>query len=318
MILSELEQDERILLAIITTTHSQQAFKFHERVDVEFQAAATHRLLTVRQLLKQSLNPVVFPDNKLDETRKILNKWPKSGDWLLNHHDFLGWADRNTRGKRLLVLYGIPGAGKTALSYIAYDHLLNQAGGGGGNEIYHLRLSYLPHQNNECLGAMQSLLYELASQNLEEMETVVDALDDCQAQKLKREDIVGNHLCRLFDLNGLSFLFIDGLDELKDDAEIQTFLAGLGNLITKCSGLRVFLSCRPEESIKMSVSTWNHDSIIITESLLRCDMKTYVNHLENIEILIRHGFNKSGASAYLDAVCKKSDGTQYTSTAYHL
>ncbi|KAK6524130.1 hypothetical protein TWF694_005792 [Orbilia ellipsospora] len=286
-------------------TQAQHAFEFYGRADAETQAAAAHRVVAARQLLKQGLNPTLFLDDRLDETRKILARFPATGQWFLQHTDFLVWAEINTPGTQILVLHGIPGAGKTILSYIAFDNLLKQA----GYKAHHLRLTGLPNQNNDCLGAMHSLLYELASQDIAEIETILDALDQIQIKRLKREQIIEQNLCRIIVSNGPTFLFIDGLDEFNEDSEIQNFLEVLENLTKQCSNLRILLSCRMEEPIKTIISTWNHFAISTTSSLLRHDISQFVHHSDNMNTLIKdYKFNATEAKAYLDALCLKSDG----------
>ncbi|KAF3908874.1 hypothetical protein AA313_de0202912 [Arthrobotrys entomopaga] len=306
-VLYDLERDERTLLGIVTTTQSQRASEFYTRADIEFQTAATHRLMAARQLLRQSLNPADFPDDRLDEARTILARFPTTGQWLLQHTNFLTWAENNSPSKQVLVLHGIPGAGKTILSYLAFDDLLNRAA--GRYRAHHLRLTDLPQRNNDSLGATQSLLYELALPNIEEIETVIDALDQVQTQRLKREHIIEQNLCRMMASNGFTFLFVDGLDEFKEDSEIKKFLKILENLLKQCSDLRIFLSCRMEEHIKATISTWDHFSISTTGSLLRNDLHQFVHHNDNIRVLtIDHNFNAKEAKTYLDALCAKSDG----------
>ncbi|KAK6540813.1 hypothetical protein TWF694_008202 [Orbilia ellipsospora] len=315
-ILSELERDERTLLAIINAAQTQRALEFYGRVDLELKEATTHRLMTsrqmlmtARQMLKQILAPAVFLDDKLNEARKILTKFPMSGQWLLQHADFLVWAENNkTPSTQVLVLDGIPGAGKTILSYIAFDSLLNQAGGNSRYKVHHLRLTERPHQNNNCLGAMQSLLYEVSSQNLEEIQPIIDSLR--QIQGLEREHIIEQNLSNIMASNDPTFLFIDGLDEL-NDFEIQKILEILGTLLKQFSGLRVFFSCRMQGRIKAIISAWDHVSIPITGSLLHNDndIQQFVHHSDNIKVLTSdYKFNFTQARAYLDAVCTKAEG----------
>ncbi|EPS38617.1 hypothetical protein H072_7588 [Dactylellina haptotyla CBS 200.50] len=315
LVLSNLANDEEIIHKAISAVGFKksldafdEAFAFHQKAEAEFNKAAKHRRTLALQTFYQILKPQTISLKLLEASRKLVLDFPNAGSWLSNHPTVTAWTDWSSSSPNLLALYGIPGAGKTTLSSMLYNKLEDCVQTKNINYgLLHLAITF-HFSNSSCETVLKSLLYSQLIQCPEEAEIIFDTLGSQYSQKLQSLQTIQEISEQLFQLSGPTFLFIDGLDELNEDREIRDLLKFVEKLLTKCPNLRIFLSCRAEDVIKTKWEALKAAKIRITDTLSAHDMRVYVNHPENIEVLVDYGFEEDQAKVYLDAIITQAKG----------
>ncbi|KAF3938944.1 hypothetical protein ABW19_dt0201848 [Dactylella cylindrospora] len=182
-----------------------------------------------------------------------------------------------------------------------------QAGPGGFN-LAHLALGFQARRNNDCHTALKSLLYDQLAKYPVYAESILEYLGGEYVQKLGTTEVIQELLQGIFEYHRPVFFFVDGVDELASDSEVRKFLGIIEAFMQNCSDLRIFISCRPEELVKLRASKWNAMEIEVSEIDHRLDIDAYVMHPENIGLLTNdYGLSDETARQYLAEISRKSD-----------
>ncbi|KAK8112930.1 Nacht domain protein [Apiospora sp. TS-2023a] len=215
----------------------RQAHYARQRQFEEFEASAKARRQQEFNSIKTDISPV-FYDNTLDDF--LGRTYEGTGDWLMADATFLRWLDHSDDAFKLLWIQGIPGAGKTFLSSIA----VRQAQMRGRTAFAFL--SFRDSRGTSALQIIQSLMFQLASRD-----------DDLQS--LMIQEVYGNYgrdmssiasiLQKVVNAAGLSYLIVDGLDEI-GEIDRTRLLRELLSVSKGCSNLRILIASRPESDLK--------------------------------------------------------------------
>ncbi|KAF5241930.1 hypothetical protein FANTH_8890 [Fusarium anthophilum] len=157
-------------------------------------------------------------DADLDRIRNT--RCTGTGSWLVQHLQFVSWAEGKEKSSQVLWLQGIPGAGKTFLASTAVDRT---------KELGHSPFVFLSYTNalDSPLPIYHSLIFQLASQD-RDLRAVLCSTIMSTTKDLKR-DLKGdskfalNTFTKLLQATGPTYITIDGLDEI-DDCTQQVFL----------------------------------------------------------------------------------------------
>ncbi|EGX49175.1 hypothetical protein AOL_s00078g559 [Orbilia oligospora ATCC 24927] len=295
---------------LISISRLDEVMRFHANAETEFKEAAKHRLYLTLQIFRQELQPALLSTPRLEDARKISRRNPEAGEWLYNHLDFINWKTIAPNSDPVLALYGIPGAGKTTLSSIAFNRVeYDLTRCPDRYSLAHLALGFQSRQNNDCNTALKSLLYDQLAKYSEYAETVLEVLGGEFAQKLGSTEVLQDLLQEIFQFHRPVLLFVDGVDELPNDAETRKFLGILESFLKNCSDIRLFISCRPEELIQKKIRAWGTKEITLSNAQNRRDITAFTLDPENIRILVEDcGYDDKAAEGYLNAIVDKADG----------
>ncbi|KAM5342179.1 hypothetical protein ACJ41O_015210 [Fusarium nematophilum] len=182
-------------------------------------------------------------DEELDRLRNL--RCEGTGTWLQHDKSFQKWLDPKEKSSQVFWLQGIPGAGKTYLSSTVV---------GKTKELGHSLFAFLSYRRNSDtpLAVFHSLIFQLASQD-RDLRAVLCYTIMSSTKELKR-DLKGDSkfalqiLAKLLKSAGLTYITIDGLDEV-DDPTPQIFLHQCLGLIKECNNMRLFVSSRRVDRI---------------------------------------------------------------------
>ncbi|RPB11600.1 hypothetical protein P167DRAFT_478412, partial [Morchella conica CCBAS932] len=197
-----------------------------------------------------------------------------TGGWLLRHESFQKLV-RGEQGSRLIWGYGIPGAGKTFLSYAVVDHFLSQAQQKGYGVAY-FYFNYKEKAQQSPNIVIASLLKQLASQLVQ----LPDGISELY--KLEKENkrptlaqLVEVFLAT-FKLFGQVLIVFDALDECDEDSQRAKLLPLFHQMADVGAGLFITSRQHPED-IQESFK----DVVKIELSAKSDDIKSYIE--ERIE-----------------------------------
>ena len=228
------------------------------------------------------LSRIPFREHHDKAYRDVL---PDTGLWLLRKANFLSW--RTSSSSSTLWLHGIPGAGKTKLSAIVIQKLLDDAA--SVEDAAPLAYFYCSREKTASYRAdpteiLRAILKQLAcpgpdgqvrhaiavEYNQRRLDAERDGLD-------VRTPTLSECTQLILELNSEApaTIVIDGVDELSNAC--QDLLDVLQSLVDKSSSvLKVFVSSREEAVISRSLH--HASSIRVTSSDNSKDVIAFVNH----------------------------------------
>ncbi|KAF7377539.1 ANK-REP-REGION domain-containing protein [Mycena sanguinolenta] len=207
---------------------------------------------------------------------------PDTCKWLLENALFQGW--KSTKGS-LLWLNGIAGSGKTVISSVVIDHLLQTC---TSEEVVLYTFCEFRNQQSINPGAILCTLFSGLLRSYPG-EISVD-FDDLIREERKRQS-PPQTVTRLLKLMRTAipafkriYLVLDGLDECDSRSELLEFLPALAS----DNDLHVFVSSRQEEEIREAFCNASIISLGTQTDEVDGDIKLYISHeLENRRELAR-------------------------------
>ncbi|KAF4952521.1 hypothetical protein FGADI_6756 [Fusarium gaditjirri] len=163
-----------------------------------------------------------------------------TGKWLFRDSSFKDWLAVGKKGRRLLWLRGIPGAGKTLLASSVVKHTQQLH----GTHTIFAFLTYLD-SSISALSIIHSLIFQLTSTSLS-LKTML-----CQSdlQHLGSDFKVASTLFQtIIQSAGVVHIIVDGLDEI-EPAQRSRLIKELLRLSDECEECRIMLASRAETDI---------------------------------------------------------------------
>ncbi|KAJ5017508.1 multiple ankyrin repeats single kh domain-containing protein [Colletotrichum sp. SAR 10_99] len=251
-------------------------------------------LQTTRELTEEKYNDIVewlAVARYRDHHRMLVqsrSRLPDAGQWLLNHSEYQNWQSSSSCS--LLLVHGIPGAGKSTLSSVVVDALLESA----SNTPDHAPFSFFYCANPESERArrsiddvMRTVLFQLAidmTQKNKVREFICDEYDRqilmARAGKLDLPKLTTKDCVRLIlELSQQDpiTIILDGLDSVVD-TERHTLIIALRDIISKADNIvKIFVTSRtsaraaavPEAEFRIQITSQETDS----------DMEAFVDYL---------------------------------------
>ena len=150
-------------------------------------------------------------------------------DWLLGTDEFATWSAG--RG-RLMWCYGIPGAGKTVLSSLIIEHLIQRTSQEKGAAVAYMYCNYNDTEEQTVAQLLSCLAYQILQQQpyslkddarvlWETYQSVGDKHSTAHSMKLLKTGL--SHLTNVF-------IIIDALDECPEDGRRRILISELSNL----------------------------------------------------------------------------------------
>ena len=179
------------------------------------------------------------PEKTHLDTRE--RRLPGTGEWLLHKAEFIAWRDDKT-AEKVLWCHGIPGAGKTILSSLVFDHLNEQLPKECAVLVFYC--DYREQGSQSLFNVVASMLKQLAFLSPVVMEMMRQSYKN-HGQENKDDRTLFPVLDSLFRAACGEFkqvyIVIDALDECDPRDHRKPFLAWLQSL----DFCRVFLTSRP-------------------------------------------------------------------------
>ena len=210
---------------------------------------------------------------------------PDTGLWLLQKAEFLSW--RTSSSSSILWLHGIPGAGKSKLSAVAIQKLLEDAA--VVEDAAPVAYFYCSRENTKSCRAdateiLRAILKQLScsSPDSQVRHTIAaeykQRLLDAERDGLDVRTLAPSECTQLIlelTSEAPATIVIDGVDELSNAS--QGLLSALQHLVDKSSSvLKVFISSREEAAIARSLH--HASSIRVTSADNSKDVTAFVNH----------------------------------------
>ncbi|KAK6514396.1 hypothetical protein TWF506_008791 [Arthrobotrys conoides] len=188
------------------------------------------------------LTPIEYGPQQNDIVQK---RQPGTGQWLLNSSEYYGWLQNR---KQILFCPGIPGAGKTFLTSIVVDHLLQSFGNTSAAGIAYI---YFNFKNEQTIhNILASLLKQLARRQYSLPTAVKELHERYKGNKTwPPTNDIAKALQSVAAMYSRVFIVVDALDECQgSDYCRNNFLSVLFCLYTEC-GINIFATSRHIQEI---------------------------------------------------------------------
>ncbi|XTI90461.1 hypothetical protein V2W45_1188742, partial [Cenococcum geophilum] len=183
------------------------------------------------------LSPLDFADQQRDFSDQRQNN---TGTWFIESEAFLDWLNGS---KPILFCPGIPGAGKTMISSLAIDRLM-QAYQDRKTGIAYLYCNYKKYQEQKAINLFSALLKQLAQTSLTPEPVKVLYKQHQQRQTRPSIDEILKTLHAVIQNHTQVFIIVDALDECQEGPEYRdALLVGLRSL--PAPQTRLMVTSRP-------------------------------------------------------------------------
>lgn len=151
-------------------------------------------------------------DFSLRQNEICCRRQPGTGGWLLQSAEFKAWLNSS---QGLLFCMGMPGSGKTFLSSLIVDYLMEEMSSSHDVAIIYIYCDYKSQERQKAESLLRNLLKQLIMQT---REPVPESVERFYHQYLNRKlqptihEII-RHCSQLITFFQNSFLVIDALDE---------------------------------------------------------------------------------------------------------
>ena len=240
------------------------------------QATAAETANGVNVLLSLQGNKSLSPsplacefERKHHELLRLEGRQSGIADWLLGTEEFATWS---AGWGRLMWCHGIPGAGKTVLSSLIIEHLIQRSSQEKGAAVAYLYCNFNEIEEQTVANLLSCLAYQILLQQppsskdnvralWETYQSVGDSHSTAQSIKLLKAAL--SHL-------PVVFIVIDALDECcEEDGRRKTLIAELSNLMP----VRLLAMSRDLPSIRHQLGDAIHLEIKASER----DILSYVD-----------------------------------------
>ena len=292
------------------------AHQFFLDARIRFEEESKHRVSQMFQTAETWLNPMSF-EHDLERFEKLLDSSNgHSGSWLLSHPDFQSWRS-SSASNPILWLSGIPGAGKTVLSYSTWSHLCEKATGKGATLALFISDEHdsVGQRTLSATTVLRTIAFQLIGADGGTLLPVITAHISEATRKVqsRARKSVENLLDGLFDATDLTevVLILDGLDEMPagERAPFLQYLLSLPDKSTQTAlSFKLLISCRGLPDIKASLSSCpnievhDHNAKDIREfaemAKLDLQLKYRISEQKSMDLLQRVSSRSEGMFLY--------------------
>lgn len=170
--------------------------------------------------------------------------------------------------------------------------------------------AFLRHDSDNTFAMiMLTLISQLLHHNLQQL-AYFDEMRESKTHPPSSQEEVQEMFKFILGNIGVSYIFIDGLDEIDIDKR-KMVLDTLCYLLTEAENLKIFLSSRDEVDISTSLTNFNkHIHRVDLAGKNQQDIKTYIAE-EGKEVFRRFSLDddtRQQIQDILDEVCDKAEG----------
>jgi len=206
-----------------------------------------------QKLILEWLTPTDYAPQQIDFIKR---RQSATGQWLLHSPEFQAWLESD---KKTLFCPGIPGAGKTILTAIVIEHLINQYHNDSNVAIAYIYCNF--RRNHEQ--TLDDLLASLLRQLTESPPCLpIPVTELYERHKTKRTRASTDELIKALQLVAPSFsrvfILVDALDECQVSNGCRArLIEEVFSLQARC-GVNFFMTSRfiPEITDKFDKSSW--------------------------------------------------------------
>ena len=216
----------------------------------------------------------IDPRRNLDMSRKL--RHPNTGLWMIESPEFRHCLSSD---QARLCLHGIPGAGKTVLTSLIIDEILQKSS--PSTAIAYFFCDYKNAATQEPHKILGCLVQQIARQDMQSFEKLRNFYDNHGQGRTDTAQYDPVALCQLFqDMTSgfdATMIVVDGLDECGNSSGYVTeLLASLGK--SEASAIKTLLLSREELDIQECLG----DYVAISIAARNSDLRIYVDaELEN-------------------------------------
>ncbi|KAI5785392.1 hypothetical protein FPQ18DRAFT_87085 [Pyronema domesticum] len=267
------------------------------------------------QKIKSWISPLE-PHKRHQDIRQ--NRLEGTGHWFLLQPEFQKWSNSESDdgiSSHVLACSGIPGAGKSVICSLVFDHLDTTFSSEDRACVVCLYCDYQDNKNQTPVNMIGVLLKQVIATLNESGLLPRDTISVLRKHLNKQKNIDLGEACRLLGETVKQlrkfYVCIDALDECNDEhrAEFIQSLAKLSNECGRQSSIRIFFTTRPhinwKELMKRNPGLGSLDHILLEAQLE--DIRIYVSHKINIDEN-SDCMNDKLRSEILESIVDNSDG----------
>ena len=163
-LVSELDKQERRLRDTAQVQHMHEAKEDREE-SRQFRRQTTFGRMTANRLIKWMSPADIYEPNFFEVDFEKANKKRHRGtcEWILRKDLYRSWNETPDNRGAMLVIYGIPGAGKTVLSSFLVNQCLHRIPPGGSHIGLYFFFDNKDEHKRSPLAVSRSLVYQLYS-----------------------------------------------------------------------------------------------------------------------------------------------------------
>lgn len=163
-LVNELDKQERRLRDTAQVQHMHEAKEDREE-SRQFRRQTTFGRMTANKIIKWMSPADIYEPNFFELDFEKANKKRHQGtcEWILRKNFYKSWEATPFGRGAMLVIYGIPGAGKTVLSSFLVHHCLHQTPRGGSRIGLYFFFDNKDEHKRSPLAVSRSLVYQLYS-----------------------------------------------------------------------------------------------------------------------------------------------------------
>ncbi|KAI5785397.1 hypothetical protein FPQ18DRAFT_87167 [Pyronema domesticum] len=314
---SDLEQRMSEISKIRTLVSELAHFNFREINNISLRMSVVQERLQDDEIQKiMSWISPLEPHKRHQDIRQ--NRLEGTGNWFLLQPEFQKWSNSESDdgiSSHVLACSGIPGAGKSVICSLVFDHLDTTFSWEERACVACLYCDYRDNKNQTPVNMIGVLLKQVIATLNESGLLPRDTISVLRKHLNKQKNIDLGEACQLLGETAKQlrkfYVCIDALDECNDKhrAEFIQSLAKLSNECGRQSSIRIFFTARPhinwEELMKRNPGLGSLDHIRLDAQ--PDDIRKYVSHAiemdENSDCM-----NDKLRSEILESIVDNSDG----------
>jgi Cdc6-like AAA superfamily ATPase len=226
-----------------------------------------------RQKNNQNIAEWLSPTDYTSEQRDFFSRrLDGTGEWLLDSNEFQTW--RNTSNQTLLCP-GIPGAGKTIISSVVVQHLLNRFRNNTDFGIAYVYCNYRKHRDHTPEELFSSLLRQLFQQHLAPPTNIKALYNHHKGRKShpSLDELQDALYLIIRSFSSQVFIIIDALDECHSSAHGRERLFSEILDMQKKAPINLFATSRPIPEILSRFEDFERKVVVANEA----DVLRYIN-----------------------------------------
>jgi hypothetical protein len=199
-----------------------------------------------------------------------------TGSWFLESDEYAAWK---TDPASFLWLHGIPGCGKTILSSVILENVLQYCADDPGRIVAYFYFDFNDTEKRSPDSMVRSLICGLSQQCVKIPTSLEHLFSSCEnGQRQPPLDSLLEVLYRTIQEFPQSYIILDALDECTDRAELTAILERMAGWNLDESHLLV--TSRKEHDIQRSLESIidTQNTICLESELVDRDILTYVRH----------------------------------------